>query len=372
MKKLLLSTCLFAFVSGVFAQSAVTAWDRIGILIAPGKTSTQIGAIKFGTDPVLLTGDRSPVQEDKKVRTYAKVILEDGKAGWVNEYLLIPDGEAAVVTKRSGAYQLPEENASMLRGIEFTPGEPVIKTAFNGPFVYVFSRNKEKQGWIMAESIVWGGDEVKNALLFQKAMAEPVLEKRIQKLMEIRNQEGFDYLQIAGIINEAFINTNAQAETQTALVYASSEVSINEGENERSVNGELRGKEGNNIISIADLGASTPSITPLEEERSVPQPSTSKEAISYKGKNYMMNKETIGLVEVTDAKNSNGFVCYHKTLPKGAKIQVMLPEGAGFVELEVIGNLTKTEGLGMTKGLLTRIYGNTLPEMAEIRYFTKE
>ena len=130
---------------GSIAQEAVCAWDRIPVLIAPDKTAAQVGFVRFGTDPVKTTYETITVQEDYK-RTYVKIILADGTQGWINQYLLVSGGEAAVVKYDSDLFQNPVDGVTKVRGGGLSAGEPVIKTEFNGPYVHIVTKNKEKSG----------------------------------------------------------------------------------------------------------------------------------------------------------------------------------------------------------------------------------
>lgn len=342
---------LLFFTLSVYAQTAVTAWDRVGVMNAPAKTSNQIAAINFGTDVVNVTDETIQVQEDRK-RTYVKIVLADGTTGWINQYLLIPNGEAAVVKQTTGVFQNPVDGITMMRGLEFEAGEPVIKTEFNGAYAYVYSKERKKSGWIPVESLIFSVDELKMALALQKAKSEKNISKRLQKLAEIRNHASFSLSPLAYLVDKTV------AESQELVA--------------------------NNITTeqeTRDLAMVTPNVSNIKRgtpqgmiERVIKPGDKLEESILINGEVFNKHQQQLSLIQVVNPQkpNSTAFECYHKTLTVGSKLQMFLPDNPGFIEFEVVGNLTQNEGLGFTAGTIKRVFGETIPESVSIQYFTKE
>lgn len=335
----------------MYAQTAVTAWDRVGVMNAPAKTSSQIATLYFGTDVVNVTDETIQVQEDRK-RTYVKVVLTDGATGWINQYLLISNGEGAVVKQTTGVFQNPVDGITMMRGLEFEAGEPVIKTEFNGAYAYVYSKERKKSGWIPVESLIFSEDELKMALALQKAKDEKNISKRLQKLEEIRSQANFSFSPLAYLVDKALVQ--------------SQELAANTITSEQETR---------------DLAMA--SATPSNSKRGAPQAMTERvikpgdkleESILMNGQVFSKHQQQLSLIQVVNPQktNSTALECYHKTLSVGSKLQMFLPDNPGFIEFEVIGNLTKNEGLGFTAGTIKRVFGETIPDAVTVQYFTKE
>lgn len=351
LRKTLILVATILFSGMMFAQDmAVTAWDRIGILSGPSKTSSQIAAIHFGTDEVRLTLETLQVQEDKK-RTYVKVVLPNGTEGWVNQYLLIPNGTAAVVKTYSNVYQNPVDGVTMVRGVDFEAGEPVIFTLFSGPYAYLTAKEKKKAGWVLAENLIFGSDEVKFALSLQKAKAEKDVNKRIQKIQDIRNQPAYPYAQMYALVEAAY-HESYDLVTQPQAVVADA------ADNRSVTNPAQRITESNSNRGLMEQ--------PLKAGDKL------DEVVVVDGISYYKHQSSLVLVKVTDPNKpaTGGLECYHKTLPIGSKISMLFPDNPGYVELEVVGNLSQNEGLGMTGATLSRLFGSTVPEGVTIEYYT--
>ncbi len=336
---------------GSMAQEAVCAWDKIPVLIAPDKTSAQVGYVRFGTDPVKTTYETITVQEDYK-RTYVKIILADGTQGWINQYLLVNNGEAAVVKYDMNLFQNPVDGVTKVKGGELKSGEPVIKTEFNGPYVHIVTKNKEKSGWVPAESLVFGKEEVVNALLLQKANAEKDPKKRVKRIQEIRSQNGFSSLQIASVVDNSYLEA-------TASTYRGP------SEEDPSQSVAVRGDGGGGI-------ASTSGSTKLTERIAKPGLNTNQQYVQVGNQTYLKNTSFLPIVEATlENVKMPEFGCLHKTLPIGTKINMYFPDNTGFVELEVIENLREYEGLGLSPSLIKRFFNGIAPETVAIQYFTQ-
>lgn len=336
------------------AQTAVTAWERIGIMIAPSKTSTQIAAIRFGVDPVTLTDEKIQVQEDRK-RTYVKVVLPDGTMGWVNEYLMIPNGEGALIRQTTDVFQNPVDGITMVRGVAFEAGEPVVKSEFNGAYAFVYGRDRKKSGWVRVESLIFDAREIRTALLLQKAKEEKNIAKRIEKLDEIRNQSDFSSFEIAYLVNNELSEAQSLFASGTTTIADNRDVVMTTATPTKP----MRGGD----FSTAKTWS----------ERVIKPGDALENVLVVGDKVYSRNEQKLSLIQVTDPtrSNSTAFTCYHKSLPIGSKIQMFFPDNPGFIELEVIGNLKQNDGLGFAAGTIKRLFGDQIPESVNIQYFTE-
>ena len=75
--------------------------------------------------------------------------------------------------------------------------------------------------------------------------------------------------------------------------------------------------------------------------------------------------------EVSDNRvNSTRFYAYHKTLPLGTKVNLLLPENAGFIELEIVGrlNANSTAELGLSPDCVQLVKGASANDLVTITY----
>lgn len=336
---------------GIYAQTAVTAWDRVGVMSAPAKTSTQIAAIHFGNDVVNVTDETIQVQEDRK-RTYVKIVLADGTTGWINQYLLIANGEGAVVKQTTGVFQNPVDGITMMRGLEFEAGEPVIKTEFNGAYAYVYSKERKKSGWIPVESLIFSEDELKMALALQKAKDEKNVSKRLQKLDEIRSQANFSFSPLAYLVDKAVVQSQELAANTITAEQDTRTLAMASPNTPKNIRG----------------------ATQTMTERVIKPGDKLEESVLINGQVFNKHQQQLSLIQVVNPQkiNNTALECYHKTLAIGSRLQMFLPDNPGFIEFEVVGNLTQNEGLGFTAGTIKRIFGETIPESVIVQYFTQE
>lgn len=75
--------------------------------------------------------------------------------------------------------------------------------------------------------------------------------------------------------------------------------------------------------------------------------------------------------EVADSRvNSTRFYAYHKTLPLGTKVNLLIPDNAGYIELEVVGRLdpNSTADIGLSPACVNLIKGASKNDIVTITY----
>lgn len=327
-----------------FAQSkAVSVYDRGSVFVAPDRTSPTVGTVRFGVDEIEMTLETQQVEKT----TFVKVILADGTTGWISKYLLVPNGEGAVIAQNTGIYQNPVDNTTMVRNKEFAAGEPVIFTELSGPYAHVVGREKAKEGWVLVSNLITGNDEVRGATMYWTAISEMNVDKRLKALKHLKAQSAS--LKIAPLIDVAYADVQAAAANgyvdMTGLAPTPSEAVVDNREMP-AMPSSTRGKS---------KGATSPTAK-------VPEPTTTEKMVK-----HVENMSVI----VVEVDNEPPFSCYHKTLPLGTKVNVRIPNNKGFMEFEVVGRLSDYDGIGMTEKSLKRVLGENYPNSATVEYYTK-
>lgn len=333
-----------------FAQTkAVSVYERGSVFVAPDRTSTPVGTIRFGVDVVEMTLET--IIQDKT--TFVKVILGDGTTGYVSKYLLVPNGEGAVIAQNTGIFQNPVDNVTMVRNKEFTAGEPVVFTELSGPYAYVVGQEKKKEGWVLVANLLTGNDEVRGATMYAAALRENNVEKRLKALKHLKAQSA--NLKIAPLINLAYEDVQSASANgyvdMTGLTPSTSEPMAS-----ADMSRDLSAPRGAGGFTGKSKGATQPNAK-------VSQPTTTNDK-------SVKHVETLPIIIVTDDA-AKPFSCYHKTLPVGTKVAIRIPDNAGFMEFEVVGRLQSYEGIGMTEKSLKRVLGDEYPDTATVEYYTK-
>lgn len=336
-----------------FAQTkAVSVFDRGSVFVAPDRTSTPVGTVRFGVDVVDMTLETQQI--DKTI--FVKVLLSDGTTGWISKYLLVPNGEGAVIAQNTGIFQNPVDNVTMVRNKEFVAGEPVVFTELSGPYAYVVGHEKKKEGWVLVTNLITGNDEVRAATMYYAALRENNVEKRLKALKHLAAQSAS--LKIAPLIDAAYADVQAASANgyveMTGLPASTPEPIIVAGGDEARNIPTAPGTRGPNKSRAA---------TKTNQKVDAPAPTATDKLVQH--------VESLPIIIVTDTDNHSVFTCYHKTLPIGTKVNVRIPDNAGFMEFEVVGRLSSYEGIGMTEKALKRVLGEDYPDTATIEYYTK-
>lgn len=376
----LLSFCIFPLLG--FSQNGVTAWESIGVRIAPDKTSQQVGTVRFGMDIMKMTDEKEEVEEDKKQRTYLKVVLADGTTGWINDYLIIPNGEGAVIIKNTPVFKNPKTSKETLKNWSFEAGDAVIKTDVSDGYAYIFSERKEKKGWVPLSCLAVGVSEVKVALLLKKAMAETDEKAKIKSLQNIRNMSGLEDLKIVKIVERNFQKVVNGVDTPDVAEENSDRGKTPEEVQETPAPREMPTKPEKTETPPKPEPEKVKPVTPAPVANNISFVSTSldinkiptetkKEKIEVQSQHYWKYTEKLALVEIEDEDESSAFRCYHNYLPEGTKVLIELPEAAGFLECTVVGGLKTQNGLGFTAAAIKRIFGLKPSAEVNIQFFTK-
>ncbi len=319
---------------------SVCAWPEATLRDQPGTNARQLASLYFG-EGVEKTGDEAFVMYEK--RNYVKVRTRDGKVGWVSEEFFVPDGGVVVVLEKARIYLKPN-TITTVTDAYFEPGELVIFKDWQGDWVELVSKEKKKTGWIKGTHLVSIDDnDIQTAKSLDEALAisdQTSRRYRLEQILQMRNGVSPD---MRAAIDQHILNTRYD-----------------------------RWNDG--YVSTSSSPPATTNTAPVETSAS--------EAKQYNivvqdvidmdtGKSYQRVTETGSAYEVIGPKSpKNIYWVYHKTRPVGSKVLLHVPDGGGYIQLEVVNRLRKDNPnvVGLGKDLMMAIYGTRYPQEVVISY----
>lgn len=316
---------------------SVCAWPEATLRDQPGANARRSASLYYG-EGVEKTGDEGFVMYEK--RNYIKVRTRDGKVGWVAEELFVPDGGVVVVLEKSRIYIKPN-TVTTVTDSYFEAGELVIFKDWQGDWVELVSKEWKKSGWIKGTHLVSiNENDIQTATSLEEALAvaDPATRRyRLEQISQMRNGVSPD---MRSVIDE-YINGARYDPWNDGFSTPSGIASAG---------------------PAPVAGAGEPATSSIVVQEVVDMES---------GKSYQRVTETGSAYEVIGPKTpKNIYWVYHKTRPIGSKVLLQLPDGGGYVQLEVVNRLRKdnpnTVGLG--KDLMMAIYGTRYPGEVVISY----
>jgi SH3-like domain-containing protein len=347
-------------------ETAVCVWDAVGLRAEPGKNGRTLEIIYFGEE-VFLMGEESYIPDEK--RTYTQIRLKNGKLGWVHDYLLVKGASMVVVLEKARIYKSPDAATTVTDQV-FEPGELVAMAHFQGDWVLLVGKKKAKSGWIKGVNKVSIKDnDLEIAALYTAAMKEEDLNKRAAKLRDLSNRPDFDKSPLAPMIRSEVPATVAQntpppKNPATALEDDFYRYDFDDG------TGKPKTVDPTKPVTV------TPFTTPPATLPPIFAGNIEKEKVTdlNTGKEYWRISESGSVEQIynPDAEPAI-YYAYHKTLPKGTKILLKLPDNPGYVELVVIGNLARESAavVGLSPECVRIVFGRMDPGTARIQYFTQ-
>lgn len=169
--------------------SAVSVWDGHSLREGPDSKSKWLASVSFGEKMTLLGESKS---DDK--RTYEKVVLLDGKEGWIRDDLIHKGGKFGVVTKSAQIYSRPSISNISDKNVEFATLVVVKqeKEEFKEFIAKNDKSNNRKRGWVLgASTITTDETDIAVAVLLAKAKAENNRTKRKAMLESIYNNDSY-------------------------------------------------------------------------------------------------------------------------------------------------------------------------------------
>ncbi|HEY8401252.1 MAG TPA: hypothetical protein VIK89_08325 [Cytophagaceae bacterium] len=161
---------------------AVLLWNS-GTYSAPStKEGKWVASYQFG-NTFTLTGKTEENESEK--RTYVEVIGPDGKTGWINQYLIVPNASVGVATSDVILYKNPDIMSVSSDKVKL--GEIIaISSEEKDGFSEIFGKEKKVKGYINSkDKISTEPLDLKVAVLYNKAMAAASKEEQLAGLKAI-------------------------------------------------------------------------------------------------------------------------------------------------------------------------------------------
>jgi hypothetical protein len=164
------------------ANKAILLWDG-GIISMPStKEGKWVATYQFG-NTLTLTGKSEENKDDK--RTYKEVTGPDGKTGWINEYLLLPNATIGAAYTSVILYKNPDVMSVSTDKIK--AGDLLAVSAEDkGGFRQVYGKEKKIKGFINSlDKISSAPLDLEVAIFYQKALAQKTSEDQLRELQAI-------------------------------------------------------------------------------------------------------------------------------------------------------------------------------------------
>ena len=355
---LLLSGCLSSVCWGQLystetsreERKMICVWESAPLLITPENSSAAVTTIYFG-EIVKTIGNPAFVKEEQAV--YQHVQAADGKSGWIQEKLLIPNGRAVTVLEASRIYLRPR-TVSTITDEFFEAGDLVIMSAAHADWVKLTGKSRKKAGWIKGrDHISASKEDIQVVALMEAALREKDILKRKEKLKALSE-------------NPAISNNSLRE-----VVVEKSEKSTEEMDNlplmgESDLQRTRGGAVWDSSLDVL-LPATSTSVNSELYRKSITNPLT-RETIE-----YIVETGSVFKVEAP-AHVETIYFAYHKTLPVGTRVQLDIPDNAGFLELKIVGRLPsdKHQIIGLSKTCMETVFGTDSPKSATISYKKKQ
>ncbi len=164
------------------ANKAILLWDG-GIISQPStKEGKWVASYQFG-NTLMLTGKTEENSDDK--RTYKEVTGPDGKTGWINEYLLLPNATIGAAVTNVILYKNPD--VMSVSNDKIKPGDLLAVSAEDkGGFRQVFGKEKKIKGFINSlDKVSSTPIDLEVAVFYQKALAQKTPADQLKDLQAI-------------------------------------------------------------------------------------------------------------------------------------------------------------------------------------------
>lgn len=328
-------------------QDLYCLWESVSLRAESGKESKQIGVIRFG-EVVQYRGASQYVTAES--RTYLQVATVDGLTGWVHEYLFVPGLGLGVVTEPGIIYKRPKTVTTVTTD-RFEPGDLVVVEAMNGTWIGLSGPQKTKRGWIEGTHKVsmQESDLMLAALLSQIEKEKNPAKQDAQRkeLLKIAQGNGSP---LAGVIAQRMGLQGSQPTASTRSLQASIEPSL-----------------------TLPTSTTPPPVPPGQTLVPVTtQTRRFQDEASGRWQTEIIESGGLHLLPASGMDPSI-FYAYHKTLPKGSKIRIAIPNNEGFVELVVTDRLASNNPniIGLSPDCVQAIFGDYVPAEITINYLKR-
>jgi SH3-like domain-containing protein len=373
-KSTLLACIVFSIVPVLYGQDetsslqqtlitkAACAWESVPVRVEPGTKGKSVATVYFG-EIVTYLGQKETLEADK--RTYQLIRTADGKEGWIHEYLFIENGVVAVLTRDMPIYKRPG-TATTVTGMSFIAGELVILDQFEGEWMHISARKKERTGWVKGKDDIKVEErDIEAASLIFKADQDSLASVRIIRLEALRNNPTITSSSLGGLLEAkiaGYKNPASAAQATRGIGLDQQPRDPSQYYTPSSGSANAANRFGSTTSASA---AASRTIAYIEEIADVNT-----------GEKYMKHTEEGTILEVLGpAKRENEFFAYHKTLPIGSEVFLQIPDNGGFIKLTIVDKLspTRNESIALSKACIRAVYGNaTASQRAKIIYYTEQ
>lgn len=169
-------------------KNAICIWDNAGIRDIPSKSGKWLASLALG-EKVSLMGHVEVDSADNN-REFYKIKLSDNSEGWVQSYLIVPDGKVAITKEEAKIYK----RADLLTGTNksFEKMDMLVIISEKGEWMEVLGKKRVKSGWVKSDNITSDPIDVSFAILAGKALAIKDHKKQSESLNELIGNPDFE------------------------------------------------------------------------------------------------------------------------------------------------------------------------------------
>lgn len=356
---------------------AVSNVERLPLLSSPGGNTLRV--LHFGQERMT---NLDIVSESGGV-IYTKVRAQEGEEGWVAKKFISMCGQGRVIRQNTSAFK---DFDNQEKGTYFYAAEPVIITETKNQKAFAESKDKKRSGWVPLEYLIEGEKEVEYAVELERIMGEPLYEKKVKAMESLKSKsKGSEML---GFIEEQYtylkrmppptVASIASRGTEDQKQSAPPQVSLPQPQKQPTEKVKPLVKE--RMLS-ASPQVQTKASAPANAEKPTKDNSMPSDRALASIKGLKREKQTVGnttywkneinMKLVMTNQNTDDFTCYHPFLPLHSTVYIAIPDNAGKIALKVIGNSKENDKLFITKQTANRIFGEIVPEVMEVYYYSK-
>ncbi len=173
-------------------NNAVCIWDNVSLKESPEESGKWLSSISIGETTTYLDKSKED-KSGKKLVTYIKVKLKDGKEGWVQSDFVIVNSKAAAIIENSEMYSRPD--LLNKTGKSFSKMDIIAVKSEKDGFIEVAGKRKDgkwiEMGWLKSKSVTYSDVDIAVAKFASKALEISDLNKRYEAINEILNNSDF-------------------------------------------------------------------------------------------------------------------------------------------------------------------------------------
>jgi len=165
----------------------VSVWDRISTRSEPRRAASSATLLSLGESFLYL--DTFAIDSSYNNTKFLKARLSDSSIVWVYDFASVLNAKPAVIISEVPLYMRPDLLTITDKRIDAMEIVAVIEEWDN--WIKVVNEKKERVGWIKEDFITYNTIDLAFALIAKRKLEEEDLEKRIENLEDLLNNNPY-------------------------------------------------------------------------------------------------------------------------------------------------------------------------------------